>query len=109
MFQIVFRWRKGKCRGRRLREVYISSLPAIKAMIPEPKIGKRPVTINLAEAEALRLVDYEGLNFDETAAKMGVSKATVWRLVNSARKKMAKALFEGRVVLITEGGEVERV
>jgi len=94
----VFRWRKGKCRGRKLRDIYISGLPAVRAMIPEPGTGKKPVAINLAEAEALRLVDYEE-----------ISKATVWRLVNAARKKMAKAVFEGRAILITKGGELERL
>ncbi|AIG97544.1 putative DNA-binding protein [Archaeoglobus fulgidus DSM 8774] len=100
---------RGSAGGRKLRDIYISGLPAVRAMIPEPGTGKKPVAINLAEAEALRLVDYEEMSFDDAAAKMGVSKATVWRLVNAARKKMAKAVFEGRAILITKGGELERL
>ncbi len=32
---------------------------------------------------------------------MGVSKGTIWRLVQSARKKIAQALSEGRPLFIT--------
>jgi predicted DNA-binding protein (UPF0251 family) len=34
---------------------------------------------------------------------MGVSRGTVWRLVQRARKKTAQALFEGRAIHIVVG------
>jgi predicted DNA-binding protein (UPF0251 family) len=50
--------------------------------------------------EALRLVDLEGLSQEEAGEKMGVSRGTVWRLLQSARKKTAQALTEGRPLFI---------
>jgi predicted DNA-binding protein (UPF0251 family) len=108
MFQFVFRWRKGRCRGRRLREVYISYIPQVKVFKPDQEFCEDVVTLNFAEFEAVRLVDYENLNFDEAAEKMGVSKATVWRFVKSARRKIAEALVEGKILRIEEGGRLER-
>jgi predicted DNA-binding protein (UPF0251 family) len=31
---------------------------------------------------------------------MGVSRNTVWRLAESAREKLVKAIFEGRAIVI---------
>jgi predicted DNA-binding protein (UPF0251 family) len=57
--------------------------------------------IDVAELEAFRLVDLEGLSQEEAGRKMGVSRGTIWRLVQSARRKTAKALSEGRPLSIT--------
>jgi predicted DNA-binding protein (UPF0251 family) len=54
----------------------------------------------MAELEAFRLVDLEGLSQEETGQKMGVSRGTIWRLVQSARRKTAQALSEGRPLSI---------
>ena len=54
----------------------------------------------MAELEAFRLVDLEGLSQEEAGRKMGVSRGTIWRLVQSARRKTAQALSEGRPLSI---------
>jgi predicted DNA-binding protein (UPF0251 family) len=59
-----------------------------------------PVFIEMAELEAFRLVDMEGLSQEEAGQRMGVSRGTIWRLVQSARKKTAQALTEGRPLQI---------
>jgi len=59
-----------------------------------------PIHLEPVELEALRLVDLEGLSQEEAGTRMGVSRGTVWRLLQSARKKVAKALTEGRSLLI---------
>jgi len=46
------------------------------------------------EIEALRLVDYEGLSQEEAAASMGISRGTVWRLLQSGRKKIVAMVIE---------------
>lgn len=56
--------------------------------------------MELAELEAFRLVDMEGLSQEEAGLRMNVSRGTIWRLVQSARKKTAKALTEGRSLQI---------
>jgi len=46
------------------------------------------------EVEALRLVDYEGLSQEEAAESMKISRGTVWRLLQSGRKKIVAMLVE---------------
>ena len=57
--------------------------------------------------EALRLADYQDLNMDEAAARMGVSRHTFGRLLRKARRCVAEALIEGhalRIESIHSGG-----
>jgi hypothetical protein len=49
----------------------------------------------------LRLVDLEELSQEEAGQKLGVSRGTVWRLVQSARRKIAQALTEGRPLIVS--------
>jgi len=51
----------------------------------------------------LRLVDLEGLSQAEAGEKMGISRGTIWRLLQSARKKSAQALTEARPLLVSAG------
>jgi hypothetical protein len=60
------------------------------------------IIITYDELEALRLVDYQGLTQEEAAQKMMVSRGTVWRCLDSARKKVATMLVEGRELVIGE-------
>ena len=46
------------------------------------------------EVEALRLVDYEGLSQEEAAESMKISRGTVWRLLQSGRKKIVAMVVE---------------
>ena len=62
-----------------------------------------PIYIEPAELEALRLVDLEGLSQKEAGEKMGVSRGTIWRLLQSARKKSAQVLTEARPLLVSAG------
>jgi predicted DNA-binding protein (UPF0251 family) len=52
------------------------------------------------EMEALRLADYEGLYQQECADKMGISRTTFSRLIESARKKIADALINTKALRI---------
>jgi len=54
------------------------------------------------EMEALRLSDYEGYYQEECAEKMGVSRTTFSRLVNSAHQKIADALLHGKAIVMTK-------
>jgi uncharacterized protein len=60
----------------------------------------------LDELEALRLADLAGLHQDEAALAMGVSRATLGRILASARAKVAAALVQGFGLRIG-GGPVE--
>ncbi len=61
------------------------------------------VILLFEEYEAIRLIDHEDLNQEEAAAKMDVSRPTFTRIYKKARKTVAKALVEGKAMLI-EGG-----
>ena len=58
------------------------------------------VELSLDEIEALRLCDLEGLDQVEAAKRMKISQATLCRILTSARKKVAKALIEGKAIKI---------
>ncbi len=58
------------------------------------------VVITLEELEALRLKDYEGLDQTQAAEKMNISQPTFNRLLNSARRKLADALINGKAIRV---------
>lgn len=62
------------------------------------------VVLTVDQYEALRLADYEGLYQDDAASRMGISRPTFSRLVESARRIVARALVEGAALRI-EGGD----
>jgi uncharacterized protein len=66
-------------------------------------MNKQPVFIEMAELEAFRLVDMEGMSQELAGQRMNISRGTIWRLVQSARKKTAQALTEGRPLQIVAG------
>jgi predicted DNA-binding protein (UPF0251 family)/predicted Fe-Mo cluster-binding NifX family protein len=63
------------------------------------------VVLTFDEVEALRLADLEGLYQQAAAQRMGVSRQTFGRIVESARRKTADALLNGKKLRI-EGGVV---
>jgi len=69
-------------------------------MTPEPQGAANPIYIDLAEVEVLRLVDLEGMYQEQAGSSMGVSRGTVWRLLASAREKVARSIYEGRPLMI---------
>jgi len=97
-------WRRRHRQGRRGRFPKPVTIPIpskVEQFIPEPRIPARPITIEPAEIEALRLVDLEGLSQEQAGIEMGVSRGTIWRLLQSARRKVAQALTEGRTLAVT--------
>ena len=54
------------------------------------------VCLSVEEAEAIRLKDLEGLDQEECAQKMNISRATFHRVLGSARQKIADALLTGK-------------
>jgi predicted DNA-binding protein (UPF0251 family)/predicted Fe-Mo cluster-binding NifX family protein len=63
------------------------------------------VVMSLDEFEAIRLADREGLYQEEAARRMGVSRTTFGRILESARRKVAEFLSGGRCLRV-EGGHV---
>ena len=64
------------------------------------------VTLSVDEFEAIRLADLEGLYQADAAEKMNISRQTLGRILESAHKKIADALVNGKALLI-KGGPIE--
>lgn len=64
------------------------------------------ITMLVEEYETIRLIDFENLNQEECAKAMNVARATVQRLYETARKKLAESLITGCVLRI-DGGDFE--
>jgi predicted DNA-binding protein (UPF0251 family) len=94
-----WRHRHGR-RGRNPKPINIENPPEANTFSPTKHPDQRPIIIELAEIEALRLVDLEGLSQEQAGNKMGISRGTVWRLLQSARKKTSQALTEGKPLKI---------
>ena len=94
--------------GRRQLWRKVSFIPAVTyfkpAGVPLAALGE--VNLLVEEAEAIRLKDLEGLEQEECAHKMNISRTTFSRILDSARQKIADALLNGKAIRI-EGGNFE--
>jgi len=88
--------RKPKCR-------FIGSYPDHWCFSAEDSTPEEPVVLTLDEYEAVRLIDYEGLSQERCAEQMRVARTTVTAIYESARRKLASMLVEGRRVIIAGG------
>jgi predicted DNA-binding protein (UPF0251 family) len=64
------------------------------------------VRLTVDEFEAIRLADLENLYQEQAAEKMNISRQTFGRIIDSAHRKVAEALVQGKALKI-EGGEFE--
>ena len=60
-------------------------------------------SLRIEELEAIRLVDLEGLEQEDAANKMGISRRTLARELKSARQKITEALLQGKAIEIKGG------
>ncbi len=64
--------------------------------------GLPHVTLGFDEIEAVRLADLEGLYQEEAARRMGISRQTFGRIVESARRGIADAIINHKCLRIEE-------
>jgi len=64
------------------------------------KINIQQIMLNEDEMEAIRLADFEGLYQQECSDRMGISRTTFSRLIESAREKIADALLNKKAIKI---------
>lgn len=86
----------------------VEGVPKVTCFLPEgiPPAKLRNVVLSVDEVEAMRLADMLGLYQADAAEKMKVSRQTFGRIIQSARKKVAEALVEGKTICI-EGGNID--
>ena len=72
----------------------ICSYPDYYSFVPEEADKEKieTVMLSLDEYETIRLLDHEGLNQEECAARMGVARTTVTAMYECARKKLVGAV-----------------
>lgn len=58
------------------------------------------ISLEPDEFEAIRLRDLEGLYQEAAAKRMGISRQTFGRILESAHKKVAEALVNGKAIKI---------
>ncbi len=63
------------------------------------------IELGIDEFEAMRLCDYEGLDQSSAGDKMGISRATVQRLLYSARKKFVESVLNSKGLVIVNNNK----
>ena len=83
----------------------VTGVPSVTYFKPagQPLRGLEEVALTVEEVETLRLKDLEGLEQEECSERMRISRPTFHRVLQSARRKVADVLVNGKVLRI-EGG-----
>ena len=91
-------------RPRRCR--WIWALPNVSYFKPRgiPLAQLEEVILSVDEHEAIRFSDVEGLEQEEAAKRMNISRQTFGRVLASARKKISDAIINAKAIRI-EGGD----
>lgn len=104
--KLIMRGRFGRRgRPRMMRQVAMQLGADYFAPVGAPD-GTEVVVLKFEELEAVRLVDLLGLEQEAAAKEMEISRGTLWRELESARKKIADALVNGKIIQI-KGGDYE--
>ena len=83
----------------------ICSLPRVTGFSPQGESAEGSVNLTYDEYEVIRLLDLLQMTQEECAAHMDISRPTVTRIYNEARRKMADMLINGKELTIG-GGDV---
>ena len=83
----------------------VGEIPEKTCFRPEGVISSHPeeILLSLDEYESLRLADLEGLYQEQAASRMNVSRQTFGRIVESAHRKVADAIVNGKTLRIAGG------
>jgi predicted DNA-binding protein (UPF0251 family) len=86
----------------------VAHLPQVSFYKPQgiPLSVLQHATLTVDELEAIRLADLQGLYQEQAAEKMNVSRQTFGRILESAHKKIADALVNGKALSI-QGGTIK--
>lgn len=85
------------------RHICRRNLPAASSFAPDLDGAAETIILNIDEYETIRLLDGEGLTQQECALRMGIARTSVQAIYESARKKLADLLINGKRLQI-EGG-----
>ena len=80
----------------------ICRMPSATAFVPTGEY-RQTVRLSVDEFEAIRLLDNQGLTQEQAAVQMGVARATVTYIYESARRKLADVVVNGKRLEIGGG------
>lgn len=81
----------------------VCELPSTSEFSPCNKSNVEKIYLGIDEYEVIRLIDNLGLTQNECAQQMSVARTTVQSIYDSARKKIADALVNGKSLIIQGG------
>lgn len=86
----------------------VECIPKDTYFVPlgKSKCKLEEVILKIEELEAMRLKEIEGINQEECANKMQISRQTFQLIINEARMKVAVALSEGKAININGGNYI---
>ena len=91
-------------RGRPKKVRYIQLMPKVTLFSPRGKPGRPDeILLNIDQFEALKLADYQGFDQTQGAIVMKISRASFGRVLRKARKNVADALVNGKIIKIGVG------
>lgn len=90
---------------RQKRSRLILTPPSIQGMTAFgiQKRSSEKISLYFEEYQAIKLLDYEGMTQEQASTHMNISRPTVTRVYESARRKVAKAMTEGKDLVIRGG------
>ena len=92
---------------RKKKSRHLLAPPAINGLaIIGPKNRAEKISLYFEEFETIKLLDYNNMTQEEAAISLNVSRPTLTRIYESARKKIAQCIVEGKDLLI-KGGNFE--
>ena len=77
--------------------------PLYDSFSPEGICAAEAVTLGMDEFETIRLVDLEGKTHEQCAKQMDISRTTVTEIYESARRKLADCIVNGKQLVIGGG------
>ena len=81
----------------------IGQMPVYRSFSPDDVTDAETVQMTVDEFETIKLLDGNGLTQCECASRMHIARTTVTAIYDSARKKVADALVNGKQLLIVGG------
>lgn len=81
----------------------VCQLPKISEFAPCDDNQKDTVELTIDEYEAIRLIDHLDFTQEECASQLNVARTTVQAIYDSARKKLADVIVNGKCLAIRGG------
>lgn len=97
--------------GRPIKWRRVNQMPTVLQFVPSDKAASLTSDniLLIEEYEALRLKDLEGMEQEECADQMQISRPTFQRILMTARQKVADSLVNGKGIRIEGGNYTKNV